>query len=334
MTGIAVFVTAVSGLVIAHAGSADPGAERPLQVKGSGSLADAQPINDLLIASLRAVVDQHLRIISPEGGIRRAGGPAAIERALFRPASGTVQVLLRDAMPLEVVLNWSTAQVLSVAPRHETRWARVHSGAALGEEGTLLSDTVAGLVVVMSLTGIWVWFRDRKRADLDRAGRLYRQAGVVAGIVLLIPAATGVFLNHRVELGLTYRSYREYEAEQIVKMEPARLPALVDHTVTALARRIPGTTADAVEWIEYFPNNGYIGVRFKDGTDVFASAYSGEVEAIMPPRYGWVRQLHSGRMFGAAGWIWADATSLLWIGVTFGGIYLMVTTGLRRRTES
>jgi uncharacterized iron-regulated membrane protein len=330
MTGIVVFVTAISGLLIAHTGSPDPGAERPLQVKGSGTLADAKPINDPLIASLRAVVDQHLRIISPEGGIRRAGGPAAIERAVFRPASGTVQVLLRDAMPLEVVLDWSTAQVLSVAPRHETRWARIHSGAALGEEGTLLSDALAGVVVLMSLTGIWIWFRDRKRTDLDVAGRWFRHAGLVAGIVLLIPA----FINHRAELGFTYRSYREYEAEQIVKMTPALLPAIVDAAVTALARRIPGTRADAVDWIEYFPNHGYVGVRFKDGTDVFASAYSTEVQAIMPPRDSWVRQLHSGRIFGRAGWLWADVTSLLWIGVTFGGIYLMVTTGLRRRTES
>lgn len=328
------FVTAVSGLLLVHGGSPDPGAERALRVKGSGALADAQPMHDLLIASLKAVVDQHLRVTTPEGGLRRARGPVAIERALFRPATGTVQVLLRDAMPLEVVLDWSTAQVLSVAPRHETRWAKIHSGAVLGEEGTLASDAVAGLIVLLSASGIWIWFRDRKRADLSGAVMLHRRAGLVAGIVMLVPAATGVVLNHRVDLGFTYRSYREFEAEDIVKNTPARLTTIVDAALVPLTRRVPGTTADAVDWIEYYPNYAYVAVRFRDQTDVFVTAYSHEVMEIRTPRDAWVRQLHSGRLFGRAGWVIPDALALLWLAVTCGGIYLMLTSGWRERSSS
>lgn len=319
-----VCVTAISGLLLAHTSSLDPRAERPLHVTGSGSIEDAMPINELLIASLKAVLDWQLRIETPEGGLRPARGPSAIERARFRPATGTVQVLLRDALPLEVVLDWKTAQVLSVAPRHGWRWARLHSGAALGERGTLLSDAIAGLIVLMSFTGIWIWFRDRARADLDLAGRIHRRAGLAAGLVLLVPAVTGVLMNHRADLGFTYRSHRELESEQIVKMTPARLPALVGAAATFIAANQPGSTDIGVEWIDYFPRYGLVNIGFRDGTDAFLDAFSGEVRDIVPLRDRWVRQLHSGRLFGAARWVVTDLIGLLWIVVTCGGLYLMI----------
>lgn len=279
------------------------------------------PINDLLIAALKAVQDRHLRITTEGGALGRPRGPAAIERVRFRPASGTVQVLLRDAQPLEVVLDWSTARVLSVAPRHEYRWLRIHTAEdVLGEDGTIKRDAIAGLVILMSLTGIWIWFRDRVRADLDRAGRVHRRLGLVAGLVLLVPSGTGILMNHRADLGFTYQSQREYEAENIVKMAPARLSTLVDAAVSALARDRPGTTAPEVQWLDYSLAHGLITAGFHDGTDVFLSAYNGELRAIKPPRDAWVRQLHSGRLFGAAGWLFRDLTALLWIAVTLGGL--------------
>ena len=327
-------VTAVSGLLLSHVGSSDPVAERPLPVHGSGSLANALPINDLLIASLKAVLDRPVRIITEYGTVRRARGPAAIERARFRPGNGTVQVLLRDGVPLEVVLDWSTAQVLSVTPRHDLRWAKLHSAAALGEEATLLSDAIAGLILLLSLSGIWIWWRARRRTYLDSAGRLHRRAGLAASVILLLPAVTGVLLNHRVDLGYSYRPTQEFEAEQIVKMTPARLEALADAAAAALARRVPGTTAAAVDWLDYFPNFGHVAVGFHDGNEVFITAYDQEIKAIMPPRDTWVRQLHSGRLFGAAGSVVTSVVALLWIILTCGGLYLMIRARWREPSPS
>jgi hypothetical protein len=320
-----VFVTAVSGLMLAHGSSVIPQAERPLRVTGSGSINEAKPINELLIASLSAVKDRRLRITTEEGGLGWARGPAAIERARFRPAAGTVQILLRDPQPLEVVLDWKTSQVLSVAPRHQQRWLRMHSAeAVLGEDGTFKRDAIAGLIVLMSLTAIGIWFRDRARLDLDRAGRVHRLLGLVAGLALLVPAVTGVLMNHRADLGFTYRPHREFEAEEIVRMTPARLPALVDTVTTFIAPGHPATVKSDIDWLDYFPRNGSVTVGFHDGTEVFADVYSGEVRAIMPPRDTWVRQIHSGRMFGAVGAITRDLTAILWIAVTCGGLLLMI----------
>lgn len=318
-------VTAISGLLLAHSSSVDPRAERPLRVTGSGSIEDAMPINSLLIASLNAVKDRHLRVTTEGGGLGRARGPAAIKRALFRPASGTVQVLLRDPQPLEVVLDWKTSQVLSVAPRHQWRWLEVHSAeGVLGEDGTLKRDAIAGVVVLMSLTGIGIWFRDRARVDLDRPARVHRRLGLVAGLVLLVPATTGILMNHRADLGYTYRPHREFEAEEIVKMEPARLSEFVDAVTSSVAKGQPATAGSGIDWLDYFPRSGTVTVGFHDGTDVFADVYSGEVRAVMPPRDTWVRQLHSGRLFGAAGWVFRDLTALLWIAVTCGGLYRFI----------
>ena len=329
-----VCVTAISGLLLAHASSLDPRAEHPLPVSGSGSIDNALPINDLLISALKGVLDRQVRIATPEGDLRPARGPAAIERARFRPATGSVQVLLRDALPLEVVLDWNTAQVLSVAPRHAWRWAGLHSAAALGEGGPLLSDAIAGLIVLMSFTGIWIWFRDRARTDLDRAGKVHRRAGLAAGLVLLVPAVTGVLMNHRADLGFTYRSHRELEAEHILKLTPARLPALVSVAVTFIAANVPDRAGTDVEWIDYFPSYGLVTIGFRDGTDAFLDAFSGEVRAIVPPRDTWVRQLHSGRIFGAARLVMTDLTAVMWIVVTCGGLYLAIRSGRRERLSS
>lgn len=328
-------VTAISGLLLAHSSSVTPRAERPLRVRGSGSIEDAMPINQLLIASLNAVQDRHLRVTTENGALGRPRGPAAIERALFRPATGTVQVLLRDAQPLEVVLDWKTSQVLSVAPRHEQRWLRLHTAeSALGEDGTLKRDAIAGVIVLMSLTGIGIWFRERARTDLDLAGRMHRRVGLVAGLVLLVPAVTGVLMNHSADLGFTYRSDREYEAEQIVKMTPARLPVLVDAAVSTFAARKAGVTAADVDWLDYFPRQGLVTVGFHDGTDVFVDAYGGERIAVMPPRGTWVRRLHSGRLFGAARWLVTDLTAVLWLVVTVGGLYLVIRPRRREGAPS
>jgi len=326
-----VFVTAISGLMVAHSSSLDPRAERPLPTKGAGaSIEDAMPINDLLIASLKAVQDRHLRITTESGGLGRARGPAAIERARFRPATGTVQVLLRDPLRLEVILDWKTARVLSVAPRHEYRWLRVHTAEdVLGGDGTLKRDAIAGLVILMSLTGIGIWFRDRARVDLARAGRLHRRLGLAASLVLLIPAVTGVLLNHGAGLGFTYGSYREYEAEQIVRLQPARLAEIAKSAARIYSRDKPGAAAGQIDWLDYFPRVGHVAAGFHDGTDVFVDAYSGERRAVVSPRYRWVRQLHSGRLFGAAGMTLRDLTALLWVAVTCGGLYLAIARSRR-----
>jgi len=326
-----VCVTAISGLILAHGSSVNPRAERPLAVSGSGSVDEAMPINDLLIASLQAVADRRVRVTTEEGGIRGARGPAAIERARFRPANGTVQVLLRDGQPLEVVLDWSTAQVLSIAPRHQYRWLRVHAAEdVLGEDGTLKRDAIAGLVVLMSLTGIGAWFRDRARADLGRTRLLHRRLGLAVAILLLVPATTGVLMNHRVDLGYTYRPSREFEAEALVKMTPARMRDLVDAAANARAATVPGTTAADIDWLDYFPRVATMTAGFRDGTDVFVDAYSGELRAMHAPRDTWVRKLHTGHLF-AGGGVLRDLTALAWIAVTLGGLYLAVRPGREGR---
>ena len=334
LTGVAAIVMAVTGLLITHGARLGLGAEGPPAQRGTGSLADVAEINDLLKAALREAVARDVRIVNRFGGSRPSSGPSAIGRAVFRPATGTVQVRLRDPKPTELVLDWSTGAVLSGAPRHDVRLRHVHAATALGQRGVIISDLVAVALSLLVITGILLWLvrvRDRGGAVSPTSGWwmfnwwLHRVGGLAAAIYLVILAGTGILLNHKHELGLMVEPVRELDAELVARSTPSRLPAIIHAAVEALTPQYPGTTSTDVAFVDYRPLRGYAKVRFKqDEMEVIVEAYEGRILSIAPRRDKWIEDLHSGLLFGAYGPLLSDVTSLLLIVLTVNGLYLWV----------
>jgi hypothetical protein len=96
----------------------------------------------------------------------RAAAPGAtiadIDRMDVRPRDGFVKVRLRDAASTEVTLDLVDGRVLHVGPRGDAFLERLHSGEALGDGWVLLSDAGAIALVVLLVSGYWLWLAPKR----------------------------------------------------------------------------------------------------------------------------------------------------------------------------
>ena len=92
-----------------------------------------------------------------------AGGPEAIDRMDVRPRDGLVKVRLRDASSTEVTVDVVTGAILHIGPRGDVFLEKVHSGEALGSRWVLLSTITAIGLVVLLVSGYWLWLVPKSR---------------------------------------------------------------------------------------------------------------------------------------------------------------------------
>lgn len=86
-----------------------------------------------------------------------------------------------------------------------------------------------------------------------------------------------------------------------------------------------------VKSVDYRPK-GYAKVRFdNDDQEVIVDAAEGSVESASRRWDVWVEDLHSGRLFGSAGWLLADVPAGIAILLTVNGAYLWTRPGWRAR---
>lgn len=89
---------------------------------------------------------------------------AGIDRMDVRPGDGLVKVRFDDTRVTEVTLDLNTAQVLHVGERNDVFLEKLHSGEIFGDLWILLSDTGAVLLVIVLVSGYWLWLYPKRHA--------------------------------------------------------------------------------------------------------------------------------------------------------------------------
>ncbi|HEY0038961.1 MAG TPA: PepSY-associated TM helix domain-containing protein [Longimicrobium sp.] len=102
---------------------------------------------------------------------RRAGlavpaavAAAGVDRMDVRPGDGLVKVRFDDPAVHEVTLDLASGRVLHVGERNDVFLEKLHTGEIFGENGVLLSDLAAVALLVLAISGYWLWLRPRLRA--------------------------------------------------------------------------------------------------------------------------------------------------------------------------
>jgi uncharacterized iron-regulated membrane protein len=101
--------------------------------------------------------------------VRIAGeaAPGAAERGVdrldVRPRSGIMKVRFRDDVVTEVTIDINNGRVLHVGERNDVFLEKLHSGEIFGSRWVLLSDFVAVVIVVLIISGYWLWLFPRSR---------------------------------------------------------------------------------------------------------------------------------------------------------------------------
>jgi hypothetical protein len=75
----------------------------------------------------------------------------------FRPDVGYAKVRFADKAETEVILDPFDGDVISVAERRDIYMERLHSGAFIGANMTILSDITAAVLIVLTLNGLYLW---------------------------------------------------------------------------------------------------------------------------------------------------------------------------------
>jgi hypothetical protein len=92
-----------------------------------------------------------------------AASDAGVDRMDVRPRDGIIKVRFRDDAVTEVTLDISDGRVLHVGERNDVFLEKLHSGEIFGDRWVLLSDLGAVALVILVLTGYWLWLFPRTR---------------------------------------------------------------------------------------------------------------------------------------------------------------------------
>ncbi len=92
-----------------------------------------------------------------------SGGEASIDRMDVRPRDGLVKVRLRDPASTEVTVDLVTGSILHIGGRGDVFLEKVHSGEALGSRWVLLSTVAAIALIVLLVSGYWLWLAPKSR---------------------------------------------------------------------------------------------------------------------------------------------------------------------------
>jgi uncharacterized iron-regulated membrane protein len=145
---VVLLVISVTGVLLNH--KRGLGLMPEVEHVPSGEFSAALSLDDLARRALREVGDN-----SAPG--------LAIDRMDVRPRDGLVKVRLRDASSTEVTLDLVDGRVLAVDARGDVFLEKLHSGEIFGSGGILLSDAGAVALILLLVTGYWLWLRPRWR---------------------------------------------------------------------------------------------------------------------------------------------------------------------------
>jgi hypothetical protein len=106
----------------------------------------------------------------PMAELVRLGGAAApaaleagVDRLDVRPRDGIMKIRFRDEVVTEVTVDINDGRVLNVGERNDVFLEKLHSGEIFGDNWILLSDFAAVVLVLLILSGYWLWLFPRSR---------------------------------------------------------------------------------------------------------------------------------------------------------------------------
>ena len=88
---------------------------------------------------------------------------AGIDRMDVRPDDGIVKVRFDDDRVIEVTVDIHDGSILHVGERNDVFLEKLHSGEIFGDLWVLLSDAGAVLLVIVLVSGLWLWLYPKAR---------------------------------------------------------------------------------------------------------------------------------------------------------------------------
>lgn len=146
-TGL-VLILSITGVLLNH--------KRPLGLmpdvpnEHAGDLPQALPIAELAGRAEQAVAP--------------AVAAAGVDRMDVRPGDGLVKVRFDDPAVHEVTVDLASGRILHVGERNDVFLEKLHTGEIFGDNGVLLSDAAAIGLLVLVISGYWLWLYPRMRA--------------------------------------------------------------------------------------------------------------------------------------------------------------------------
>lgn len=176
LSTVALLTIAITGILLNHKRGLGLMAE--VEHQPTAALTEALPVERLARIALEAAprdvrdgaLDDAENSVDPGD---TATHLARVDRMDVRPRDGLVKVRLRDKASTEVTIDLATGAVLHVGARGDVFLEKLHSGEALGGQSfVLLSDFAAIALVVMLITGYWLWLFPKwpRRSTRDGAG--------------------------------------------------------------------------------------------------------------------------------------------------------------------
>lgn len=97
------------------------------------------------------------------GAAAPAADAAGVDRLDVRPRDGLMKVRFRDDVVTEVTIDIVTGRILNVGERNDVFLEKLHSGEIFGDNWILLSDFAGVAVVLIVISGYWLWLFPRSR---------------------------------------------------------------------------------------------------------------------------------------------------------------------------
>jgi len=142
-----ILVLAITGISLNHKRAL--GLMPEVSHEPSGEFSSALPLSTLRRRAISAV--------PPE--VARSG----VGRMDVRPGDGIVKVRFDDRRITEVTLDVVSGEVLRVGERNDQFLENLHSGGVFGDLWVLLSDAAAGVLLLLVVTGYWLWLYPKSR---------------------------------------------------------------------------------------------------------------------------------------------------------------------------
>lgn len=147
ITTALVLIISVTGILLNHK-------------RGLGLMPDVPHTPTGVFESALSLADLAQRASDAVGPVVAGAG---VDRMDVRPGDGIIKVRFDDTDVTEATVDIVSGTVLHVGKRNDVFLEKLHSGEIFGSRGVLLTDVAAIGLVILLLSGYWLWLYPRSR---------------------------------------------------------------------------------------------------------------------------------------------------------------------------